>query len=73
MFFLDFYPDVCVRLPTECDNCIYKGVEYPLGSKIQEGNCEECICEENMNGISMRCHPSCNIREIDCTSVSLLF
>ena len=60
-----------MRLPESCDGCLYNGTEYPVGSKIQEGSCEECKCVENEEGESaMECYPSCNIKEYDCSYVS---
>merc|ERR1739838_1093867 len=70
----EFYADVCVRLPEQCNGCMLNGTEYPVGSKVQEGTCDECKCETMPNGEpEMRCYATCNIREYDCRYKGMKF
>merc|ERR1739838_1251855 len=70
----EFYADVCVRLPEQCNGCMLNGTEYPVGSKVQEGTCDECKCETMPTGEpEMRCYATCNIREYDCRYKGMKF
>ena len=53
---------------------MYKGQEYQVGATITEGDCEECMCYETLEGeMQMNCYPSCNISPSVCKAVSWLF
>ena len=52
---------------------MYKGQEYQVGATITEGDCEECMCYETLEGeMQMNCYPSCNISPSVCKAVSWL-
>ena len=64
---------MCTRMPTNCQGCMYKGQEYQVGATITEGDCEECMCYETLEGeMQMNCYPSCNISPSVCKAVSWL-